>query len=328
MGRNREILNNRFWSQYELMLQLLCYRRQLDETDLMAVTYYLLLQDRVEEGLEFFARVNPERLATRLQYDYFAAYLDFYRSQPQRARQIAAKYADYPVDSWRAAFANVVNQAEEIDQQAALVADAQDRNQIQTSAAAASPALDFAIEGKTVRLDYQRLTSVRVNYYLMDIEILFSRNPFVQGDASQFSHIMPNATQTLELPAKGAHLDFDLPDELATANVLVEIEADGISRSQVHYSNALTVQLTENYGQLRVTQPDKQTPLAKVYVKVYARLQGGEVKFYKDGYTDLRGRFDYSSLSTNELDRVERFALLILSDDRGAVVREAKPPQR
>ena len=54
---------------------------------------------------------------------------------------------------------------------------------------------------------------------------------------------------------------------------------------------------------------------AKVYVKVYARRPDGSVKFYKDGYTDLRGRFDYVSLSTNELEHVERFSLLVLSDE-------------
>ncbi len=327
-GRNREILNDRFLAQYEHLLKILCYRRQLDESELMAVTYYLLLQDRVDEALDFFGRVNPDRLATRLQYDYFAVYLDFYKAQPKLARQIAAKYADYPVDRWRTAFANVVNQADEIGQADVQVADNQDRTQLQTREAAATAALDFTIEAKKIRLDYQRLGSVQVNYYLMDIELLFSRNPFVQGDAKQFSHIVPNVTQSIELPPRGTQFEFDLPDELVNSNVLVEIVGEGVARSQVYYSNALGVQVIENYGQLLVTQQDKQTPLAKVYVKVYARLQGGEVRFYKDGYTDLRGRFDYASLSTNELDAVERFSLLILSEDRGAVVREARPPKR
>ena len=57
-------------------------------------------------------------------------------------------------------------------------------------------------------------------------------------------------------------------------------------------------------------------------------MNDGSVQFYKDGYTDLRGRFDYTSLNTNELDSVARFALLILSDEHGAVVREADPPKR
>jgi len=63
-------------------------------------------------------------------------------------------------------------------------------------------------------------------------------------------------------------------------------------------------------------------------VKVYARQQGGKVVFFKDGYTDLRGRFDYASVSTGDVGQVERFAILVLSDTAGAVVREAKPPAR
>jgi hypothetical protein len=79
---------------------------------------------------------------------------------------------------------------------------------------------------------------------------------------------------------------------------------------------------------VRITHAHSAKPLSKVYVKVYARMRGGSVRFYKDGYTDLRGRFDYTSLNTNDLDHVERFSLLILSDEHGAVVREANPPKR
>ena len=54
----------------------------------------------------------------------------------------------------------------------------------------------------------------------------------------------------------------------------------------------------------------------------------GGVRFYKDGYTDLRGRFEYGALSTNELDNVARFSILILSGEHGAVIREADAPKR
>jgi hypothetical protein len=56
-------------------------------------------------------------------------------------------------------------------------------------------------------------------------------------------------------------------------------------------------------------------------------MASGEVKLYKDGYTDLRGRFDYTSLNTSEIGSVERFAVLVLSDTAGAVVREVAPPK-
>ena len=90
----------------------------------------------------------------------------------------------------------------------------------------------------------------------------------------------------------------------------------------------MTATITENYGQLRVTETAGAQPVSKVYVKVYAKLADGSVKFHKDGYTDLRGRFDYVSVNTPERQAIERFSILVLSDDRGAIIREAAPPQR
>jgi hypothetical protein len=57
-------------------------------------------------------------------------------------------------------------------------------------------------------------------------------------------------------------------------------------------------------------------------------MKDGTSRFYKDGYTDLRGRFDYTSLSTNDLDNVNKFSILVMSDELGATVREAIPPKR
>jgi hypothetical protein len=110
--------------------------------------------------------------------------------------------------------------------------------------------------------------------------------------------------------------------------VLVEVVSAGQTRTVAYYSNSLIVQLSDNYGQLRVLDASTNQPLPKVYVKVYAQFNDGRVQFYKDGYTDLRGRFDYASLSTSELDIVGKFSLLVLSDEHGAVVREANPPKR
>ena len=100
-----------------------------------------------------------------------------------------------------------------------------------------------------------------------------------------------------------------------------------MKKSQAYYANSLNVQIIENYGQVKVASL-KGAMLPKVYVKVYARMKDGSVKFYKDGYTDLRGRFDYSSLNTNELEIVDRFSILVLSDTDGAAVREAAPPKQ
>ena len=130
------------------------------------------------------------------------------------------------------------------------------------------------------------------------------------------------------MPKDGKQFEFPLPEEMHNRNVLVEIVAGGQTKSQAYYSNSLNVQVLDNYGQLRVTSSNPGKPLSTIYVKVYARMKDGSMRFYKDGYTDLRGRFDYSSLNTNELDFVDKFSLLVLSKEYGAVVREATPPKR
>ncbi len=113
--------------------------------------------------------------------------------------------------------------------------------------------------------------------------------------------------------------------------------------------------LAENYGRLDLRDAATDRPVAKAYVKVYARLKTGEVRFFKDGYTDLRGRFDYASLNSSampalprplpgarpasggldypmlapgELNQVDRLSLLVLSDGHGAAIREVSPPNR
>jgi hypothetical protein len=328
LGGGRKILNNRFYEQYMRLMTILCYRPQLDDDDLMSVIYYMLLQDRTEEALAYFERVRPRRLATQLQYDYFDAYLGFYTDNLRRSRSIAEKYADCQVDRWKNLFVNVIAQLDEIEGKGVKVVDEEDRTQQQTQLAATEPSFDFEVESRKITIRYQNLESCVVNYYLMDIELLFSRKPFVQQYSDQFSYIRPNRTDTMALDPKKAEKIFQLPEDFHSSNVMVEIVGGGVKKTEAYFANTLALQLIENYGQVKVANQETGKPLSKVYVKVYARMQDGRVRFYKDGYTDLRGRFDYASLSTNELDNVSRFSILVLSKEHGAVVREADPPKR
>jgi len=328
LGRRRRILNDRFHQQYHALMNILSFRAQLDDHDRMSVTYYMLLQDRIEPAQRFFAGVKRAALPVKLQHDYFTAYFDFFNEEPTIARDIASRYADYPVDRWRNAFTSIITQLDELEGAVAKVVDKENRGQQQTQLAATEPSLDFKVEAKKVKIAFQNLKQVTVNYYLMDIELLFSRNPFVQQFSGRFSHIRPNMTAVVDLPAGKPGFEFELPEELHNSNVLVEITGGGQTRSQAYYSHSLALQVIENYGQVRVTHQETGRALSRTYVKVYARMKDGKVKFYKDGYTDLRGRFDFTSLNTNELDFVQKFSLLVLSEKHGAVVREAAPPKR
>ena len=339
LGQDRKILNERFFEQYERTLNVLTYRPTLSDDDTMSVTYYMLLQDRIDEGLAAFKKVDPKKLPEQIQYDYFAAYTAFYGETPGSARAIADKYKNYPVDRWRNLFVNVLAQVDEVEGKAgggAKVIDKEDRNQQQNALATTEPTLEFTVDNRKVNLVYKNVPEVRINYYLMDIELMFSQNPFLAQSAGgaggagggQFSLIKPNATSTLKLDSAKEASTFDLPKEYLTSNVMIEITAAGVTRYQAYYANSLALQLAENYGQLTVTSQTTGKVLPKAYVKVYARMKDGRTRFYKDGYSDLRGKFDYTSLNTDELDQVDKFSLLIMTDSNGAVVREALPPKR
>ena len=62
-------------------------------------------------------------------------------------------------------------------------------------------------------------------------------------------------------------------------------------------------------------------PLPKAYVKVFARCSDGTVRFHKDGYTDLRGRFDYASVSDDPTARCR--ALRGAGAERAAAARSS-----
>jgi hypothetical protein len=327
LGKRRQIVNDRFFEQYHRFLKDLTYARELNDEDLLGVTYYQFLQDRIEEALATFDRVKVANIEMKLQYDYCTAYAGFFTGEHQQSRAIAQKYANHPVDRWRNTFAEVIQQLDEAEGKGSRAVDPENRNQQQGTLAATEPNFDFVVDAKQVQLNVQNLKSVTVNYYEMDVELLFSRNPF-QRAAGQFNSIRPNVSLVVEIPADQRKIAIPLPPELANRNVLVEIVAGGQAKTQAFYAHSLVLQVIENYGQVKVTHQDTGKPVPKAYVKVYAMTESGQVKFFKDGYTDLRGRFDYASLSTNDLDAAQKFSLLVLSDDHGALVREVSPPAR
>ena len=413
LGTSRRIMNKAVERQYRTLLHVLCAKpaKEVSPSDLLAVTYHLLLQDRVDEALRMFALVTPPAgsvaasvntaSASRsssaassswstLQYDYTAAYLDFYRTDGQPfpiAAAVAAHYASYPVPKWAARFREVATQLAEAGvalpgsadaaaakrEAGAAVGSGQSgaetgltselsREAQQSRGASLEPTLELALEPGTAVVTYSNLTSVTLRFYRVDLELLFSTSPFLSGKGDdggnnrpmplkssgggsdalgQFAFVRPTESMTVSLPAPsavgatGTH-SIALPAALATANVMVEVlgTGTGLRRSSPYFSNRMHVTFTEPLGRLRVTSADAEIgapgnrPLPRTYVKVYWRgSEGDKGRFFKDGYTDVRGVFDYASLSTDELSKAQRLAVLVVSESHGAMVREVVPPK-
>ncbi len=356
VGSEWRIANPAVLEQYTHLLSILAHKPQLDAIDNLSVASFLFLQDRVEEALARFKSIDATKLPTKIQHDYFQCYAAFYEGDLAAARGLAAKYADHPVPRWKLLFAGVATQLEEIEGTAAKTekGDKPDREKQQAELAASEPGFEFKVENKTIALTWKNLGEVTLNYYLMDPEFSFSSNPFVSQDAGRFSIIKPNKTATQALPKNQTTLDLALPAEFTKANVLVEVLGAGQRKTQAYHANTLKLTVAENYGRLETRDATTDKPLPKAYIKVYARLNNGTVRFFKDGYTDLRGRFDYASLNgpengmpqptpyeaapangldyqmlkPAELHNVEKLALLILSETHGATVKEVNPPGR
>src|SRR5690606_6456993 len=188
--------------------------------------------------------------------------------------------------------------------------------------------LDMEVRDGEIKMRYRNLDSVQVNYYLMDIELLFSCNLFVSQASDAVPAIRPNLRESIQLDGSDSVARLELPEAMRNRNVLVEATSAGISRSVWLTASSLLVSLAEPTGRVQVLSQSGNQPVAAAYVKVFARHHDGSVRFFKDGYTDLNGNFDYASLSTSDLDTAQRLAILVLDDTLGAVVREASVPTR
>jgi hypothetical protein len=333
LGQRRRILNDALATQYRAFLDVVAHRAQAEDAELLAAAHYAFALERVDDALKRLDRVDPARITARLQLDYLAAYAACCRGDLAAARRLAAPWLAHPVDRWRVRFAALTAMLDEAEGHGIAftpsAADPVNRDRTMADLAARQPTLDLVIDHGTLVLQHRNLAACQVRFYRMDIELLFSRQPFVQGDVARFSWIDPGAVLDVDLTrAEGGRTPVPIPEAMRGENLIVDAVAAGQHRSIAHYAHDLAVEIANQYGQIRVLRASTEGPLAAAYVKVYARQSDGAVAFYKDGYTDLRGRFDYATLSTDDLDRVERFALLVVSSDAGATVLEAPPPAR
>jgi hypothetical protein len=326
LGPKLRILNDGFAQQYRSFLELVAHRPAPTGEDLLAAASYFAAQDRVDAALYTLARVTPASITELMQLDYLAAYAACLTGDTARARELAQRWRELPVDRWRTKFAALGAMLDELAGAAAQVSDPRSRDQQQGELASRQAAFELAVDKDGVVIQQQHVAALELRYFEMDVELLFSRQPFVQSDVSRFSFIEPGHREQVTQPAPEQRVPW--PAELRGKNVVVEAVGAGLRKARIHYANDLATNVAHQYGQIRVQRASDRAPLPASYVKIYARRHDGTVGFYKDGYTDLRGWFDYATLSTNDLDRVERFAVLVASDQAGSAILEAAPPPR
>ena len=330
LGDRHAILNDGLAAQWHAFLDQAAHRPRPRAEDWLAAAHYLFAMDRPEDATAALVQADAAALhgAAALQADYLHAYAAIVAGDLAIARARVSSHADHPVDRWRTRFAALAALIEEAaGGPVAGVGDPDSREQVLAAAAAQVPSLSARVDGAELVIEHAAVSRASLRFYRMDLELLFSRQPFFGGDTTRFGFIEPGVTLELTLPERGP-TRVALPDALRRDSVVIELVAGAVRHTTTHFAHELAVAVTAPYGQLQIRHATTAAPRVAAYVKCYARLHGGAVQFYKDGYTDLCGRFDYATLSTDDLDRVERFALLVVDDRAGATVVEAAPPTR
>jgi hypothetical protein len=338
--RNSQILNVEFKETYQQFISYLIGLKKIDDKNYLRLCYYLILQDRIEEALDIFEMIkldenSDEFSSLRLQYDYISAYLDFTVGYPEfkKAKEVCQVYKNFPLNHWRELFEEIEDQLLEYQGKATfddidMIMD-EERKKKQTSkfVAEKEPKLSFTIENKSLQIIYSNLSSINIKFYLIDLEILFSRTPFIKQNSDDFSFVQPNFIKNLNLEnlTKETIMSFPIPEEYVNSNLFIEVSSTNKKSFDTYFSTSLVINISETLGEVKVMSKDL-LPLTKTYVKCFAKYKDESVKFYKDGYTDLRGKFNYVSLNTTGLKDVKKFSLFIAHDTLGSTIKESNPP--
>jgi len=116
---------------------------------------------------------------------------------------------------------------------------------------------------------------------------------------------------------QGELTKIELPDGLKGKNVVIEINSDDIQKFKTFYSSELKVKFNENFGELKVFHRESMKSLSKVYVKVFCKNTNGSELFFRDGFTDIRGKFEYANASGKSAKDIKKFSILVSHDEYG-----------
>ena len=330
LGDQDEILNPTFRGQYEKFSRVLGFSSRIDDEQRLVLAYYLLIQNRITEAIDSFGLVDPAKISMRLQYDYLAAYLAMHEGNYDKAEEIASRHVTDQIPRWKGRFLQLAAQLEQgrnLSQPEQLVAA--DAGRSPESIAEGSG--DLAVmdrELQQARIDHRRSREVVVNFYGVDLELLFSKAPFVRDDLQRMAMVEPMRTENLKFESATGVGRLELDENQQRQTLLIEVVAGAARSTALYYGGDITTYVSEGFGQLQTTDSETHRPITSAYVKVYGKYPNGQIKFYKDGYTDARGRFDYASVSATDAQGAVRFAILVISDEQGATLHDVASPNQ
>ncbi|KAK2949062.1 putative Actin-binding protein [Blattamonas nauphoetae] len=385
LGRQKEIPNANLNREYKQYLLFLAHRGRgllpptatkplLCSDDKLIMSYYLILQDRLDEAREMFNQIPPSfgkegRVDEEMviQYAYMSGYLDFSKpwtdhpDDPSKhlseARRVVAEFEHVKLRRWRDMFDELKRQLEVIDSAFSpvrrteteddtdmILVEDESRREIKRqkqlqAAQKQAPSLVISLNKETfdvlITQKNGKSETALVKFYPVDIELLFSLNPFIRDSGEKCSIVTPSTTLTIPLSKDGEEIaettTLAIPTEFRNRNVMISVEYETLTKTLSLFDHSMTIDVFEQAGRLQVRDKTTKRPLASVYVKAYLRQNSGDKgEFQKDGFTDLTGTFDYASVnkekgSTGGFSGA-RFSILVMSANSGSDVIEVSAP--
>lgn len=331
-SHSMEFKNEFFQAQYRDFLKNALYRSYsrdaLTPIDKMTGVYYMLIQNRVKDAQDLFDDIQEDtaRAVSAFSYDYLRAYLSFYSDHPRdivTASNLCDTYLAMTLPPSKAAMWQGVSDYINEIKDASFANDMFDPTTEADILSARAKKLDCEVnQDRTITISYKNVDRVEINFYQTDIEFQFSTAPF-REEHSAFNFVMPTDQIALDLDKNEKSMTVDLPKTLHDKSSVVEVIGGGMTISKANYDNHLRIEISAKLHQIRVFDKTTNKAISKAYVKVYGQTPDSpDGRFIKDGYTDLRGRFDYATVSTDELQFVSALAILVLSPSAGADVLE------
>jgi len=287
-------------------------------SDKAAFCCYLLKQSRFDQASQVFQSIDKNAAVANFEelYNYIDAFLALTRSDGDGALAIAEKYSnsDSLPSKHKAKWQAIVDQCNEAKNiKTADMTFIPDR--------IAPPALMYDLEclkhKVKIKHNVSARNTVQLEFWVMDLEMLFSVQPFAVTMDS-YRYMQPNWVLRDVKLTEGNQTVVDIPKKLKNCNSIIRLTWGDETKDVVvnDYDNEIDVQVAKDVGEVRVISTEEKSsgqPVAGAYCKVYSENNDGTVQFFKDGYTDCRGRFDFKNISTSDQTRAVRFALLVTS---------------
>ena len=354
------IANKEFNKTYRQFIIDLLSVKELSIKEKLQLTYYLILQDRMEEALEIFNKIKKEEVEKnynknyKIQYDYINSYLDFCFGYPEFkiAKSLCNKYKDFPLNHWREKFEEIEDELFIYENKEKVTMDdienkENSKKALKKELREQEPKLSYSIDTKdgNIVLLHSNISKIDISLYFIDLETMFTRDPKIseimnkdkKNDSNdmkeKFGFVQPNYSETVTISEDKIKNDnstlYQIPKEYKNKNLFIELKAESIKLFDIYLSSNLLIAISESLGELRVLKSidNKLKPIIKAYVKVYVELNNDEVQFYKDGYTDLNGKFNYLALNTDQLKKAKKFYIYVSEENEGAIIKECYPPK-